>query len=307
MSNRKSKKTAAKTAAAPSTASTPAKKAANSRVSAPVKGGSQKGSSKKVAAKKATNNVAVKTLTKKISTSDTGLGKNVANFYRVIQYCASLGIKYNPANILLFVAAMTILYNSALAAVAAVGTALAPYTPAQQARKVTYAGMKKILTRIAKSLAASNGVTPAQKAKCASLIRIVRSVRVVAIDPLNEDPNYISVSQQSFDNLYDHFQDLVSFIAGTSIYNTNIADVKLTALQSLLATMLAQNQAVINLEPTVTAARTARNHILYDATTGVVDTAMAAKAVIGSAYGPKTAEYKGVSGIAFTRPKKGTI
>jgi len=208
---------------------------------------------------------------------------------------------------MLFVAAMTILYNDALDAVAAVGTALGPYTPAQQARKETNAGMKKLLTRIAKALASSNGVTPAQKEKCASLIRKVRSVRVVAIDPTIEDPNYISVSQQSFDNLYDHFQDLVSFIAGTSIYVTNISDVKLTALQTLLAVMLEQNQAVINLQPAVTAARIARNHILYDATTGVVDTALAAKAVIGSAYGPKTAEYKGVSGIAFTRPKKGTI
>jgi hypothetical protein len=200
-----------------------------------------------------------------------------------------------------------ILYNSALDAVASVSVALEPYTPAQQARKETNAGMKKILTRIAKALKSSHGVSPAQMEKCASLIRIVRSVRVVAIDSTIEDPNYISVSQQSFDNLYGHFQDLVSFIAGTSIYDTNISDVKLTALQTLLAVMLEQNQTVITLQPAVTAARIARNHILYDATTGVVDTALAAKTVIGSAYGPKTAEYKGVSGIAFTRPKKGTI
>ena len=113
------------------------------------------------------------------------------------------------------------------------------------------------------------------------------------------EPATISASQQGFDNLVEHFNALIELVSSHTEYNPNEDDLKVTALQTLLAQLKLADTDVINTHTDWSNSRLDRDALLYAHTTGLVDTAIDVKAYIKSIFGATSAQYKQISGIEF--------
>lgn len=79
---------------------------------------------------------------------------------------------------------------------------------------------------------------------------------------------------------------------------------KVATLNTQLADMKAKNTAAINATTAQSNARIARNKVLYESGTGMVDTATAIKKYVKSVFKANSPQYKQVSGLQFNRPKE---
>jgi len=84
-------------------------------------------------------------------------------------------------------------------------------------------------------------------------------------------------------------------------YAPNEADLKVTALTTLLNDFKTKNSAVLTALVSISNSRISRNDILYKETTGVIDIATAVKAYVKSIFGATSSQYKQISGIRFVR------
>ncbi len=257
------------------------------------------------------------------STSEVGHTKNVANFQTLISYCTGYGVTYNPSLAAIKLANMNTLYTNAQAALTAVSNKYTLYKNAVNARQVLFLPMKSFATRIIAALIASGA--SAQTIKNAKAInRKIQGKRAKTIVP--PDPNVdtggvsaekqanpnpipivipinISVSQQSFDNLIQHFSDLINLLAAEPLYLPNEVDLKLAALNTLLANLKAVNLTAINAIRDLSNSRISRNKLLYLKVTGLCDIAEECKSYVRSIFGATSQEYAQVKAIMFRKQK----
>ena len=113
----------------------------------------------------------------------------------------------------------------------------------------------------------------------------------------------ISSSQMSFDSRIDNLDKLIKLLTSVTAYAPNEADLKVTALTTLLTDLKAKNTAVITAEAPLVNARIARNDVLYKAGTGLVDTSVDVKTYVKSVFGATSPQYKTISGLKFTSNK----
>ena len=123
-------------------------------------------------------------------------------------------------------------------------------------------------------------------------------------DPNTPAPNTISASQQSYDQLIEHFAKLFTLLKSEPSYNPNEADLNIPTLDSLIAQYRSDNTNVMNAYTTVSNARIARDVTLYQDNTGLVPIALDVKGYIKSVFGATSDQYKQVSKIAFKIIKK---
>jgi hypothetical protein len=93
-------------------------------------------------------------------------------------------------------------------------------------------------------------------------------------------------------------------LAAEPLYAPNENDLKITAITAMINDFKVKNTAVINATTALSNARISRNDILYKKTTGLVDIAKEVKAYVKSAFGATSSQYKQVSKLKFTRPRK---
>ena len=110
----------------------------------------------------------------------------------------------------------------------------------------------------------------------------------------------ISVSQQSYDSLMDHFAKLIETVSQEPLYTPNEADLTIAGLNTLLTQMQTANTGVINSTTSVSNSRIVRDKTLYHETTGLVQNAGEVKKYIKSLFGASSSQYKQVSKIKFT-------
>ena len=113
----------------------------------------------------------------------------------------------------------------------------------------------------------------------------------------------ISSSQMSFDSRIDNMDKLIKLLTSVTAYAPNEADLKVTALTTLLTDLKTKNTAVITAEAPLVNARIARNDVLYKVGTGVVDTSLDVKTYVKSVFGATSPQYKTISGLKFTSRK----
>ena len=105
-----------------------------------------------------------------------------------------------------------------------------------------------------------------------------------------------------------NFDELISKILGYGPdYNPTKTSLKTESLQSTsfiarkaidaVNDLRTKNSAVLNANTPLNNARLSRNNILYNEVTGLVYTAMSAKAYIKSVFGATSPQYKQVSGL----------
>lgn len=247
------------------------------------------------------------------STSETGHAKNVANFESLISFCTGDGPAYNPTNANIKIPSMTALLTSSRSALQTVKTTKTTFDNASNSREIGFDPFKKLSTRIINALEATNAAKQTiDDAK--TINRKIQGKRAggksdppappVIPDPApSPEDNQISVSQQSFDSLIDNFSKLIVSVTAEPLYAPNENDLKISALNTSLTNLKALNTAVINAATPYSNARIARNIILYQPGTGLVEVAGEAKKYVKSVFGATSPQYKQISALQFKKVK----
>lgn len=243
---------------------------------------------------------------------ERGHQKNIANFEDLISFCIAHGSVYNPANSNVTITALQAKRTAALADLQAVKTAKTALDNATNSREILFKDFKKLATRIINALSA---VSPAKQtiddAKAINnKIQGKRASGKKKIKPADgptpsnspdvpEDPS-ISVSQQSYDSLMDHFAKLIETVSQEPLYIPNEADLNVTGLNTLLISMQTANTGVINSTTSFSNSRIVRDKTLYEKGTGLVFCADEVKKYVKNVFGATSPQYKQISKIKFT-------
>lgn len=240
------------------------------------------------------------------SKSETGHAKVVANFEVLISFTAGYGAPYNPTKASIKLAALTAQLAAAATAMQGVKTAIGTFNSTTNAREAALKPIRPLATRIINALAATDAA-PQTIDDAKSINRKIQGNRAKAIakpaapkgTAASESPKTSSVSQQSFDKVIDNFGLLITLLAAEPKYTPNEADLKTTALTTLLTDLKTKNTAASNATTTLSNARIARDKVLYGDTTGITDIAIAVKKYVKSVFGATSPQYRQVSGLRF--------
>jgi hypothetical protein len=249
------------------------------------------------------------------STSETGHAKNVANFETLVSFCTGYGAAYNPSRDALKVANLQTLLAAAKAAIAECKAKETAFDNATDARIESFATLKALGTRIVNALSVS-GVADSVVEGARTINRKLQGQRAngsapaepVAISgtpstPTPPTPATASSSQQSYDNLVEHFNGLIELVASHTEYNPNETELKVVTLQTYLAELRTANTNVLNANTAWSNSRISRDNTLYADTTGLVDIALDVKAYVKSVFNSTSPQYGQISGIEFKRAK----
>jgi len=250
------------------------------------------------------------------SISEIGHAKNVANFEDLIGFCSGYGATYNPILNAIKIANMNTLKTNAASVLTNAVTTYTAYKNATNSREIVFEPVKKLTTKIVAALKAcgvpdqtiKDAMTISRKmhGKRAKVKSTKSAEQKAAINPNNppvevDEPKQISVSQQSYDSIIEHFEKLISLLSSTTAYNPNENELKLVSLNTLLASLKASNTAVILPYTNWSNARISRNDVLYKKTTGLIDVALECRNYVKSVYGATSEQYKQVSKLKFKK------
>ncbi len=175
---------------------------------------------------------------------------------------------------------------------------------------VAFTNLKPLGTKIVNALAVS-GVSVQVIESAKTINRKLQGKRASSTPPPPPPPtdgttpppaDTVSSSQQSYDNLIEHFNALIELVSSHSEYNPNEADLKVTALQTYKTALKTANTAMLSPNTAWSNARIARDTILYAEITGLVDVALDVKSYIKSIFSASSPQYKQVSGLQFRKP-----
>lgn len=241
------------------------------------------------------------------STSETGHAKNVANFQTLISFCTAYGATYNPSKASIKLAALNTLLTDAQTSMASLTAKKTVYNVAVNTRQTAFEPLKPLTTRLLNALsAATSNDKILDDAK--TIARKIRGERALSkkkteiTDPAEQPiptEKTVSVSQQSYDQLTEHFAQITSILQAESAYTPNEADLKVTKLTTTLAALKAANLAVISAYTDLSNTRIARNNVLYKPDTGICEVAQDVKNYVKSVFGATSPQYKQVSGLRF--------
>ncbi len=249
--------------------------------------------------------------------SEVGHAKNVANLEDLISYCTAFGSTYNPSLAALQLSSLAVLNATANGAITTMVNSVTNYKIAVVNRTITFKNLKLLAPRIISALkaAGASAQTLANakaiykkllgRSKKTSSTIVPTSTKAVDNTTLPAIPviKTISTSQQSFDSKIEFFTALVNLVNSVPSYTPNELDLNIAGLTSFLTQLKTVNTAVITTTTSLDAARTNRNHILYDAVTGLVVIAFEVKDYVASLYGKKSNEFKNINKIKFINIK----
>lgn len=242
---------------------------------------------------------------------ERGHQKNIANFEDLISFCIAYGAAYNPANSNITITALQAKHAAALADLQAVKTAKTALDNATNEREAVFAPCRLLATRVINALMALS-VSKLTIEDAKTINRKIQGKRATTgkkvkpsdtplppdTVPLPED-NSISVSQQSYDALIDHFLKLKETLSQEPLYAPNETELSLAGLTTLLSDMQTKNTGVINATTAFSNARIQRDKSLYDPETGLVTVAGDVKKYLKSLFGTSSPQYKQVSKLLF--------
>lgn len=240
------------------------------------------------------------------STSEKGHKKNIAHFSQLIQFCISYGATYNPSKNSLKVPQLQTQLTSIETNFDAVNTTKIAFDNAENNRMDAFKDLKKLGTRLIGAL----DVTDASK----QLVKDAKTVnaklqggkltkadagKVATASEGGTTSKTISNSQQSYDNLIDHFSKIIAILATEPTYLPNETELQLTTLNTQLTNLKNLNTAVANAYTTVSNARIARNQSMYNPTVGMCQVAKEVKAYVKSVFGATSPQFKQVNKLEF--------
>lgn len=238
------------------------------------------------------------------STSEVGHAKNVANFQDLIAFVTGYGATYNPSKNSLQLPQLQALYTQASTNLDGVVTQNTNYNNAVNERIEAFSDLRPLSTRLVNALEATDA-TQERIDDAKGFNRKIQgqraSKKATPIDPNQPVPNTISSSQQSYDQLIQHFEGLISVLNSEPTYTPNETELQVATLQTKQQDLEAKNGQVSQAYAQVSNARIARNNVLYNDDDGLVTTAADVKKYVKSIYGASSPEFSQVSGIKFKK------
>ena len=238
------------------------------------------------------------------STSEVGHAKNVANFQDLIAFVDGYGATYNPTKNSLKLPQLNTLLTDAQSTLQNVVDKNTSYNNAVNDRVAAFDGLRSLSTRLVNALA----ITDASKEKIDDAKGFNRklqgqraSKKEAPVDPNQPAPKTISSSQQSYDQLIQHFEGMISVLQSEPSYAPNEDDLKVATLTTKATELKTNNNNVSVAYTSVSNARIERNKALYKDDNGLVDIATEVKKYIKSVFGATSQEYAQVKGIPFKK------
>lgn len=175
------------------------------------------------------------------STSEVGHAKNIANFEDLISFCTGYGAVYNPSKSALQLPQLNTLFTTAQTNLANVTTTATAYYNAVNTRVVAFEGLKKLSTRLVNALEATYA-TKSTKADAKGFNKKIQGAggkltkadagkviaTVTAGAETAEAAKTISTSQQSYDNMVEHFSKLIDVLNTEPSYAPNETELQIT-------------------------------------------------------------------------------
>jgi hypothetical protein len=243
------------------------------------------------------------------SRSETGHAVNMASYSSLVLMAVGWGTVYNPSRTSIKLPALQAAEAAAKAAHNAVSLALANFKNATAAREVAFKSLATLASRAVSALMATDTASAFDE-NAQALLRKIRGTR--STPKISDDDkekllaqgksvNEISSSQMGFDNRIDNFDKLVKLLTSIALYVPNENDLKVAALNAVLADLRAKNSAVMSAQIALANARNLRNDLFYKDLTGICDLAVDVKTYIKSVYGASSAQYKMVTALKFRK------
>lgn len=241
------------------------------------------------------------------SNSEVGNLKNVTNFGTLISFSTGYGATYAPSNTAILLTALNAKKATAETNLVLVKDTEIPLNKQRGERKALFEPLKPLATRVI-SVFQSCGATKETIAKAITINRKIQGKRApgspkIKIDG-KDNPDTISTSQQSYDRQADFFLELIKLAENEAPYNPSETELTTASMNNYQQQLFTINQTVKDLFTPYSNALIALNQSLYTPETGLIDLAYTTKNYIKSAFGATSPQYKQVSGIKFTRPKK---
>lgn len=240
------------------------------------------------------------------STSEVGHAKNVANFQDLIAFVNGYGATYNPSKDGLKLPQLETLHTEAKDTLSNVTAKTTEYNDAVNDRMEAFKDLRSLSTRLINALDATDASD--QKMKDAKVFnRKMQGQRASKAetpqDPNAPPPTTISTSQQSYDQMIQHFQGLISVLESERSYAPNETDLQISTLQAKAQELDSKNEKVATAYTEISNSRLARNNKLYKEDEGLVPTAGEVKKYVKSVFGASSPEYAQIKGIAFKKGK----
>lgn len=241
------------------------------------------------------------------STSESGHANNVSNFENLITSVTAFGITYNPSRESIKLPALQALLGIAKASLNALNIAQSAYSIAVAARESAFEPFGALITRVKNSLKASDTTTQIDES-AETIVRKLQGRRAgakitdeqkAALEAEGKEVNQISVSQLSYDSKLENYDKLIMLLTSVPQYAPNEEELKVTSLQAYYTQLHTKNSDVLTATTQLSNARIARNNILYNPQTGLVDTATDTKVYIKSVYGASSPQYKQIAKLSF--------
>ena len=240
------------------------------------------------------------------STSEVGHAKNVANFQDLIEFVTGYGATYNPSKNSLKLPQLVALKATAETKLNDVISKNTAYNNKVNERMLAFSNLKSLSTRLVNALQTTDAsVETINDAK--GFNRKMQGKKAAAAqtptDPNTPAPTKISTSQQSYDQLIQHFSGLKSVLEAEPTYTPNETDLQITTLNTIIADLTAKNTAVATAYTNISNSRIARNETLYTSENSIYEIAGEVKKYVKSVFGASSPQYNQVSGIKFNKPR----
>lgn len=234
---------------------------------------------------------------------ETGHAINVAHFEDIIVCVIEYGAIYNPDKPSITLASLQARRAEAANALQNVTNHLVDFSGATNDRFYLFDGLKPLSTRLLNRLQATDASAKTiEDAKGAN--RKIQGIRAKkSADNANPDAKTISTSQQSYNQLMEHFSKLIAILSAEPSYHPNEVDLQVNTLNNLLNDMRAKNTAAAIAYAKLTTARIERNKLIYDNDDSLLNLAQDVKKYAKSLFSATSPEFKRISKISFKKNK----
>ena len=236
------------------------------------------------------------------STSEVGHAKNIANLQKMINYLQNYGAAYNPINTEITIPTLISKHTDATKAMEELHIAKADYIIAVNSRQQTFETLKETTTRIANAIASMTSDKRIFN-DARTFINKIRgkAPKTKTID--NQENQEVKIprsnSQQSYDNLVNHFQGLIELLDSIPFYAPNEADITVPRLRIFLSELQSENQNIIPFQVNYSQKLIDRNQILYNPITGIVASSKQVKQYVKSVFGVNSSQFGQINPIEF--------
>jgi hypothetical protein len=233
--------------------------------------------------------------------------KNMHAFEKLKGVCTGLGETYNPGQQNLQVDAMTTLLNVAQQSWEEFKEARQAYDNATNNREAAFAKVRRLSSKVVGILKACGADELLLQDALNSKRRIwgARISNPPAVDPAKPEeaaagtrPSY----SRGYLTIAEYMDRLVKTVASEPRYLANEPELTLEGLRQAVANLYALNKAVTEAEVRLEEARIKRNTVYYVAPDSLVETAVAVKTYVRSAFGFQSQQHQQVQKLQFIKP-----